>query len=99
MMKVTPDWSDQRNLGFDSTPIQTLTPIDYEQKKFLAVKAIQNMPNSNEVRVPTSAWSGYGFSLTSPSSLFSDQKEFMNSHNVSFLLLHTFFPPFFRNLM
>lgn len=84
MMKVSPDWSDRRNFGFDTTPQQpNLTPIDYEQKKFLAVKALQNIPTSSEVRVPTSMWSGYGLSLTSPSSLFSEQKEFLNSHNVS----------------
>ena len=81
--KSSPEWGDRRNLVFDSSPQQNLTPGDYEQKKFMAVKALQNIPNSTEARVPTSTWSGYGFSLTSPSTLFAEQKDYLNSHNVS----------------
>ncbi|XP_076755985.1 protein bicaudal C isoform X5 [Xylocopa sonorina] len=45
---------------------QNLTPFDYEQKKMLAVKAVQTKPSSNDYRVPTSAWSGYGLSQSIP---------------------------------
>lgn len=40
--------------------------FDYEQKKLLALKAMQTKPNANDYRVPTSVWSGYGFSQTIP---------------------------------
>lgn len=81
--KTSPEWTERR-LNFDSTPTQNLTPCDYEQKKFMAVKALQNIPNSGEVRVPTSTWSGYGFSLTSPSALLSETKEYFKNHNELF---------------
>ncbi|XP_054008180.1 protein bicaudal C isoform X3 [Hylaeus anthracinus] len=45
---------------------QNLAPFDYDQKKILSVKAMQAKPNSNEYRVPTSTWSGYGFSQSIP---------------------------------
>lgn len=45
---------------------QNLVPFDYEQKKLLATKAIQTKPATNDYRVPTSAWSGYGLSQTIP---------------------------------
>ncbi|XP_015437107.1 PREDICTED: protein bicaudal C isoform X2 [Dufourea novaeangliae] len=45
---------------------QNLTPFEYEQKKILATKAMQSKPSSNEYRVPTSAWSGYGLSQSIP---------------------------------
>lgn len=45
---------------------QNLAPFDYEQKKMLAAKAMQTKPSSNDYRVPTSAWSGYGLSQTIP---------------------------------
>lgn len=86
-MKASPEWTDRlvtnvSNLGHQPIQRQNMTPADYEQKKFLAVKALQNMPNTNEVRIPTSVWSGYGFSLTSPSSMLSG-KEFLTSATVS----------------
>ena len=40
--------------------------FDYEQKKLMAIKAMQTKPNANDYRVPTSVWSGYGFSQTIP---------------------------------
>lgn len=48
---------------------QNLTPADYEQKKIMAVLAVQNKSNtSSEYRVPTSTWSGYGLSQSTPPS-------------------------------
>ncbi|KAL0279086.1 UNVERIFIED_CONTAM: hypothetical protein PYX00_000715 [Menopon gallinae] len=77
LMKASPEWSDRRSIGFDANMQQNLTHGDYDQKKYLAVKAMQNLPNSNEVRVPTSAWAGYGLSLTSPPGVFTEQKDFL----------------------
>lgn len=51
---------------------QHLTPFDYEQKKLLATKAVQNKSNNNDFRVPTSAWSGYGLSQSIPPLITSD---------------------------
>lgn len=45
---------------------QNLVPFDYEQKKILAAKVIQGKPSTNDYRVPTSAWSGYGLSQSIP---------------------------------
>lgn len=50
---------------------QNLTPFDYEQKKLLATKAMQNK-SDNDFRVPTSAWSGYGLSQSIPPITTSD---------------------------
>ncbi|XP_011159927.1 protein bicaudal C homolog 1-B isoform X3 [Solenopsis invicta] len=51
---------------------QNLTPFDYEQKKLLATKAMQNKSNNTDFRVPTSAWSGYGLSQSIPPINTSD---------------------------
>lgn len=51
---------------------QNLTPFDYEQKKLLAAKAMQNKPSGSDYRVPTSAWSGYGLSQSIPPISTSD---------------------------
>lgn len=51
---------------------QHLTPFDYEQKKLLATKAVQNKSSNNDFRVPTSAWSGYGLSQSIPPLTTSD---------------------------
>lgn len=50
---------------------QNFTPFDYEQKKLLATKAMQNK-SGNDFRVPTSAWSGYGLSQSIPPITTSD---------------------------
>nr|BAO98694.1 bicaudal C [Hemicentrotus pulcherrimus] len=39
---------------------------DYDQKKFLATKAMKKKPVVPEVRVPTDLWSGLGFSKSMP---------------------------------
>ncbi|XP_043795271.1 protein bicaudal C homolog 1-B isoform X2 [Apis laboriosa] len=60
---------------------QNLVPFDYEQKKLLATKAIQTKPATNDYRVPTSAWSGYGLSQTIPPISATDlNKELTTSH-------------------
>ncbi|XP_076626288.1 protein bicaudal C isoform X4 [Colletes latitarsis] len=63
--------SDRRAPGCEKKSLemavqQNLAPFDYEQKKILAVKAMQSKPTSNEYRVPTSSWSGYGLSQSIP---------------------------------
>ncbi|XP_050471589.1 protein bicaudal C isoform X7 [Bombus huntii] len=54
---------------------QNLVPFDYEQKKILAAKVIQGKPSTNDFRVPTSAWSGYGLSQSIPPINTSDIKK------------------------
>ncbi|XP_046406686.1 protein bicaudal C homolog 1-B-like [Ischnura elegans] len=43
--------------------------INYESVKPLAVKAMQDQPDSAKLRVPNSVWSGFGFSHTMPASV------------------------------
>ncbi|XP_043275818.1 protein bicaudal C isoform X2 [Venturia canescens] len=43
-----------------------LSSYDYDQKRIMAVKAVQNRPKANEYRVPNSTWSGYGLSESMP---------------------------------
>ncbi|KAG5329672.1 BIC1B protein, partial [Acromyrmex heyeri] len=59
---------------------QNLTPFDYEQKKLLATKAMQNKSSTNDFRVPTSAWSGYGLSQSIPPITTSDLSKELTSH-------------------
>ncbi|XP_050462140.1 protein bicaudal C isoform X2 [Cataglyphis hispanica] len=59
---------------------QHLTPFDYEQKKLLATKAVQNKSGNNDFRVPTSAWSGYGLSQSIPPLTTSDLSKELTSH-------------------
>lgn len=35
----------------------------------------QTKPNRSEIRVPTSVWSGYGFSQSSPSAMLKGQRD------------------------
>jgi len=69
--------SDRRAPGCEKKSLemaaqQNLTPFDYEQKKLLATKAMQNKSSNNDFRVPTSAWSGYGLSQSIPPITTSD---------------------------
>ncbi|CAG5093453.1 Similar to BicC: Protein bicaudal C (Drosophila melanogaster) [Cotesia congregata] len=50
----------------ERTSSRQFTAFDYEQKKIMAFKAMQNVPKSTEYRVPTPTWSGYGLSQTMP---------------------------------
>ena len=40
--------------------------MDYDQKRLLATRAIQNKPVSGEPRTPTPSWVGLGFSNSMP---------------------------------
>ncbi|XP_046831168.1 protein bicaudal C isoform X2 [Vespa crabro] len=77
--------SDRRAPGCEKKSLemaaqQNLTPSDYEQKKMMAVLAVQNKPNTSEYRVPTSTWSGYGLSQTiAPLSSTELNKELSSS--------------------
>lgn len=71
LSSVLTDLSDRRAPGCEKKSLemaaqQNLTPFDYEQKKLLAVKAMQAKPNSADYRVPTSTWSGLGLSQSIP---------------------------------
>lgn len=35
----------------------------------------QSKPNRSEIRVPTSVWSGYGFSQSSPSAILKGHRD------------------------
>lgn len=35
----------------------------------------QSKPNRSEIRIPTSVWSGYGFSQSSPSAILKGQRD------------------------
>lgn len=47
-------------------------PFDYEQKKLLAMKAMQKKPEG-ESRIPTDMWAGMGFSKSMPESAIRDK--------------------------
>ncbi len=48
---------------------------DYDQKRLLASKAVASKPSSSEVRTPTSAWAGLGFSCSMPEAVMREQLE------------------------
>lgn len=54
------------DLPSDRASSRQYSGYDYDQKKIMAFKAMQNLPKPNEYRVPTSTWSGYGLSQTMP---------------------------------
>lgn len=64
---------------------QNLTPFDYEQKKMLAVKAMQSKPNPTDYRVPNSAWSGYGLSQSTPLTAGGDMNKVKYKNTFSYL--------------
>ncbi|XP_046753461.1 protein bicaudal C isoform X2 [Diprion similis] len=73
------DLPDRRAPGCEKKTLEmaaqsNLTPFDYEQKKLMAVQAIQAKPSPSEYRVPTSAWAGYGLSQT-VSMMQSDKEQ------------------------
>lgn len=47
--------------------------LEYQRKKALAAKAMQMKPMPEVLRVPSSTWSGYGFSQSSPSNALKEQ--------------------------
>ena len=65
--------TDRRAPGCEKKSLEmaaqkNFTSFDYEQKKLMAMKALQSKPNPTDFRVPTSAWSGYGLSQTMPAA-------------------------------
>jgi len=70
LSNISGNSSMRTNLNNDKRPGE-LSPIsfaeyDYEQKKLMAFRAMQSKPDPNDRRYPTTVWSGYGFSQTSP---------------------------------
>ncbi|XP_043463526.1 protein bicaudal C isoform X1 [Leptopilina heterotoma] len=75
--------NDRRAPGCEKKSLemhQNLTPFDYEQKKMLAVKAMQSKPNPTDYRVPNSAWTGYGLSQSTPLTSAGDMTKDSASH-------------------
>ncbi|XP_050532725.1 protein bicaudal C homolog 1 [Daktulosphaira vitifoliae] len=67
---------ENRAPGFRRQPIT----YDYQHLRVDAARVSQAKPNRSEIRVPTSVWSGYGFSQSSPSALLKGQRE--NEQNI-----------------
>lgn len=94
--------NDRRAPGCEKKSLemhQNLTPFDYEQKKMLAVKAMQSKPNPTDYRVPNSAWTGYGLSQSTPLApggdmnkvkkhFFFCSKQIINLYLFDFLIFH-----------
>ncbi|XP_076318251.1 protein bicaudal C homolog 1-B-like isoform X3 [Tachypleus tridentatus] len=62
---------DPKAVGFERMHKNDF-PFGYEEGMFLATKAMQR-PVSAEARVPTSVWSGQGFSKSTPEYLFRNK--------------------------
>ncbi|XP_066994611.1 protein bicaudal C [Anabrus simplex] len=80
-----PDFPDRRAPGCEKKTLEiaaqrAFSQEDREQKILQAYRAMQKQPNPSEIRVPTTAWSGYGFSQSSPvpevkDNMFQDTQE------------------------
>ncbi|KAK1133498.1 hypothetical protein K0M31_011303 [Melipona bicolor] len=95
--------SDRRAPGCEKKSLemaaqQTLAPFDYEQKKILAAKVIQSKPNTNDYRVPTSVWSGYGLSQSIPPIPTTDMKKESTTSHPSDLWKESTTPVFSRDI-
>ncbi|XP_050429624.1 protein bicaudal C homolog 1 [Adelges cooleyi] len=73
---LEPEMFENRAPGFRRQPIN----YDYQNLRVTAAQVSQVKPNRSEIRVPTSVWSGYGFSQSSPSALLKGQRE--NEQNI-----------------
>merc|ERR1712142_801144 len=62
---------DRRAPGCEKKVVQ-IAAADYEHKKLLATKAIQNKP-MGEPRTPNSVWSGLGFSSSMPEAVIREK--------------------------
>ncbi|KAL5239743.1 hypothetical protein ACI65C_007153 [Semiaphis heraclei] len=62
---------ENRAPGFRRQPIT----YDYHNLRVAATQVSQTKPNRSEIRVPTSVWSGYGFSQSSPSAILKGQRD------------------------
>uniref|UniRef100_A0A1B6DKN9 SAM domain-containing protein n=1 Tax=Clastoptera arizonana TaxID=38151 RepID=A0A1B6DKN9_9HEMI len=74
------DLTDVRAPGFER---HMRNNHDYQYLKVQAAQAVQTQPKPTDIRVPTSNWSGYGFSQSSPISVLKElkKKEGIKSHN------------------
>ncbi|KAK0172715.1 hypothetical protein PV328_005995 [Microctonus aethiopoides] len=61
--------SETKSISSHQSQQHTFSGFDYEEKKLLAIKAMQSKPKNSEYRVPTMTWSGYGLSHTMPPGL------------------------------
>ncbi|KAL8619173.1 hypothetical protein ACOMHN_049955 [Nucella lapillus] len=68
--KLAPGMGNNHSSSLFTSPLPY--PFDYEQKKLLALKAMQKNPNG-ESRIPTDRWSGFGFSKSMPESAIRDR--------------------------
>lgn len=56
--------------GFEGFPAQPPNQkTDYESKRRMAEKAMENKPVTSEVRTPTDIWAGWGFSKSMPDAM------------------------------
>jgi len=69
---------DRRAPGCEKKVVQ-IAAADYEQKKFLATKAIQNKP-MGEPRTPNPVWSGFGFSSSMPEAVIREKLAQEHAH-------------------
>jgi len=79
MMSDLMNGKDRRAPGCEKKTLelaaqQSLNSLDFD-KKFLAYKAMKTKPVPGNIRVPTSAWSGYGLSHSSPASELEHRKK------------------------
>ena len=75
---------DRRAPGCEMKSLQK--QMDYDQKRLMATRAIQNKP-AGEPRTPTPSWSGLGFSNSMPENVI---REKVAAQNIIFLLKFTF---------
>ena len=53
---------------------------EYDQKRLMATKALQNKPSAAQPRLPNPTWSGLGFSSSMPESSMRGQLEKQEAH-------------------
>ena len=62
---------DRRAPGCEMKSLQK--QMDYDQKRLLATRAIQNKPTAGEPRTPTPSWVGLGFSNSMPENVIREK--------------------------
>ncbi|PNF27721.1 hypothetical protein B7P43_G12775 [Cryptotermes secundus] len=80
MMSDLMNHTDRRAPGCEKKTLelaaqQSFNTFDFDKKKLLAYQAMQTKPVPGNVRVPTSAWSGYGLSHSSPAPDLEHRKK------------------------
>ena len=56
-----------------STSFNVFFVGEYDQKRLMATKALQNKPSAGQPRLPNATWSGLGFSSSMPESSIRGQ--------------------------